>query len=178
MVARWDPLKDHANLLNAFHRLAVERDNVRCVLVGEGMDESNSALVSLVRQHDVMGKVILAGPSDNITAVMNALDLHVLSSVGEAFPNVVAEAMACGTPCVVTNVGDAGLIVGNTGWVVPPSDPKALFQAMELALSKLSEEGGAFWGAASRSRILQSFSLEKMVSSYEDTWTKAMRGAN
>lgn len=103
---------------------------------------------------------------------MNALDVHVLSSTTEGFPNVVAEAMACGTPCVTTNVGDAALIVGDTGWVVPSSNSEQLFEAITKALNEKQTNADA-WNArqqAARQRIEENFSIETMVGKYHRVW--------
>lgn len=173
-VARWDPLKDHANLLQA---LALLRDRdgyacLRCVLVGQGMDAANTALVAAIDRLALADRIILAGPGDDIPAVMNALDVHVLPSRAEAFPNVVAEAMACGTPCVVTDVGDAARIVGGTGWVVPAARPGDLAQAMGAALAAVAERGRAGAGAAGRLRIQAEFGLDRMVQAYACIWRR------
>ena len=102
---------------------------------------------------------------------MSALDVHLLSSSAEAFPNVVAEAMACETPCVVTDAGDAGWIVGDTGWVVPPRDPVALAGAIESAMLECRNESGwAIRQSAARERIQTYFSLERMVEAYSEVW--------
>ena len=125
-VARWDPLKDHANLLRAVAALVRDgRDaGLRCVLVGRGMTGENAELAALIERLGLAERIVLAGPSDDVPAVMNGLDVHVLSSCAEGFPNVVAEAMACSAYCVVTDVGDAAFIVGETGIVVPPEQPR------------------------------------------------------
>ncbi|MEB3328318.1 MAG: glycosyltransferase, partial [Candidatus Sericytochromatia bacterium] len=134
LVGRWDPIKGHAVLLDALARLARHAPTPwRCVLVGAGVDTGNATLQQLVAAHSLGNQVRCLGPRDDVPAVMAALDLHVLASDGEAFPNVLAEAMACGTPCVTTDVGDAALIVGETGWVVPPRSPEALAGALAAA---------------------------------------------
>jgi glycosyltransferase involved in cell wall biosynthesis len=174
MVARWDPLKDHANLLTALRLLAREHDQIRCVLVGQGMEPGNRELDELLQQNSLRSRVVLAGPQDDIGAVMSALDLHVLSSMSEAFPNVVAEAMACGTPCVVTDVGDAAMIVGDQGWCVPPRDPAALCAAMHAALTLLASGASDALRAACRQRIEEKFGHENMASAYQDAWSRAI----
>jgi glycosyltransferase involved in cell wall biosynthesis len=169
-VARWDPQKDHANLVAALGAVARGQPRLRILLVGTGMDPANERLALLLRAADLGTRVILAGPRDDIPTVMNALDLHVLSSSGEAFPNVVAEAMACGTACVVTDVGDAALIVGDTGWMVPPHDSQALASAIEAALGSLQQQSRAILGARCRARVVEHFGLQKMTDSYCTLW--------
>lgn len=173
-VARWDPLKDHANLLGALGHLVREhRDaGLRCVLVGRGMSAANPELGALIDREGLRGRVLLAGPSDDVPAVMNSLDVHVLSSCAEGFPNVVAEAMACGTPCVVTDVGDAAHIVGDTGVVVPAQDPRALAEGIEAMMLRISERGRTAAGAAGRARVLENFDLARMVQAYGETWRR------
>ena len=178
MVARWHPHKDHANLLEALALLKAKVGNFRCLLVGTGMDTSNVALTGKIAKLGLEKQVILAGPRDDVPAVMNALDLHVLSSSSEAFPNAVAEAMACGTPCVVTDVGDAALIVGETGWVVPPRDALALSDAMASALAALATQGRDILGEMCRARVAAEFGLDRMVGAYAKLWREAVEAGS
>jgi len=95
-------------------------------------------------------------------AAYNALDVLVLSSMSESFPNVVGEAMACGVPCVVTDVGDAAELVGETGVIAPPRDPERLREAIEALLARPAGERAAL-GQAARERILAGYSQSLLV---------------
>jgi len=170
MVARWDPQKDHANLFAAMSKVWNTRKDVQLLCVGSEMTEKNENLLRIMRNAGGDGKTLLVGPRDDIPRVMNALDLHVLSSVGEAFPNCVAEAMACGTPCVVTDVGDAKLIVGDTGWISPPGNPEAFAEKILEALTDLECTDKATRARRCRIRIEENFSLLRMVAAYEQLW--------
>ena len=174
-VARYNPDKDHSTLLRA---LALVRENgarFRCLLVGERMSSENAQLVQLVERLGLQEVVCLLGPRPDVPAVMNALDLHVMSSSSEAFPNVLAEAMACGTPCVATDVGDARQIVGDVGWLVPARDPVALATALATAMASFGDRGG--WErrqAAARSRIASLFSMSAMLDGYRRVWAEVL----
>lgn len=177
MVARYDPQKDHANLAAALELLASQNIREwRCVMAGADVTALNAELLALLDRHGVRERCLLLGPRTDVPAIMNGLDLHILSSAyGEAFPNVVAEAMACGTPCVVTDIGDAALIVADTGWVVPGADPISLARAVGEALSEL--EHAAQWDArraAARQRIAAEFDMDRMVNGYRKVWRAAL----
>ena len=191
MVARWDPYKDHQNLLQAYFLLLKRGLNVSCAMVGNNIDQSNTALMNLIYHlklnkettvksqwsgEQVVDKsqknLILAGLRSDIPAVMNAFDIHILSSVSESFGLVVAEAMACGTTCVVTNLEGPALIVGETGWVVPPRNSEALANAIESAINMLKSKNIETVKRICRRRIEENFSLYKMVQSYKDIWSK------
>jgi glycosyltransferase involved in cell wall biosynthesis len=175
-VARYDSQKDHLNLLTALNLIKSKNINFCCVLIGFNVDKKNARLKSQISKLKLTNHVKLLGQNDNISEVMNGLDVHVLSSrYGEGFPNVVAEAMACGTPCVVTDVGDSGLIVGKTGWVVPPKNSLKLAKAIEYAFR---EKDTVKWKKRCnkvRLRIKQNFGIGNMISSYNNLWIKTYK---
>lgn len=176
-VARWDVQKDHPNLLNALAKLIAEGFDGLCVLVGRGMTAENADLVALVEQLELRDHVRLLGPSDDVPAVMNAIDVNVLSSSGEAFPNVLAEAMACGIPSVTTDVGDAAMIVGDTGWVVEPQNAGALADGLRMALAETAGPARSRLAARCRRRVEEEFQLSKMVAAYETVWSSGKKPA-
>ncbi len=177
MVARYNEQKDHENLIRA---LAILRDrgvDFRCILVGVGMATSNSKLVELLEENHVRDLVTPVGPMSKVEHVMASLDIHVLSSKIEGFPNVLAEAMACGTPCVSCDVGDASEIVGETGWIVPKQDASALALALEEAIAEYRDFSQRWEERRQlcRDRIVTNFALERMVGEYYDLWAGLAR---
>ncbi|MGB6241451.1 MAG: glycosyltransferase [Castellaniella sp.] len=174
LVARLDPDKDHDNLLAAISILRAKGGRFKCVLVGSGLSINNPDLLCKMKSHELDNDpdVILAGQRPDIQRVMNALDIHVLSSSSEAFPNVLCEAMACGTPCVTTDVGDAALIVADTGWIVPSGRPVELAETIGQALKEYLSDQNAWRDRQRRARhrIVDNFSIESMVEAYRLEW--------
>ncbi|HWR97775.1 MAG TPA: glycosyltransferase [Candidatus Methanoperedens sp.] len=156
LVGRLDPMKDHEAFLDAAALVRRESPGVRFVCVGEGPGAFAAGLRARAAQRGLEEALVWAGAREDMPAVYGALDVLALSSRGEAFPNVVGEAMACGVPCVVTDVGDAARIVGGEGVVVPPQDPPALAAGLRLLLAEPPGERAAR-SARCRARIVSEF---------------------
>lgn len=173
-VGRFDPLKDHFNLLQALALVAQQRIAFKCILVGKGLSWDNDALTSRIAELGLQDRVLLTGPRSDIPAVMNALDLHVLSSCSEGFPNVIAEAMASGTPCISTNVGDALEIVGDTEACCEVNDPQALADLIYKMYEEWIQHPDSWRNrkALGIQRIQAKFSIEGMAEAYETCWLK------
>lgn len=169
-VARWNPLKDHANLLSALAKVAKRYPELRCVLIGEGLDSSNAALMNVIKQSNLEANVLLLGRRNDVPDLMAALDVHVLSSNAEGFPNVVCEAMATEVANVVTDVGDAALIVGEQGVVVPPRNAEALAQGILSIVEDLHSDQDKKRRRKGRDRVIHLFGLATMVHSYDELW--------
>ncbi|WYD80265.1 MAG: glycosyltransferase [Candidatus Electrothrix gigas] len=172
MVARFDPLKDHKLLVSALSLVSEFGYDFRCLLVGEGISADNLELKNWLERYRLHDHIRLMGQRTDIPVVMNLIDIHILSSSGEAFPNVLCEAMACGTPCVTTDVGDAAEIVGGTGWVVPAGSAEALSGAIIKAIDEFYNEPDS-WAKRrhyARNRIKENFGIEKMVEKYSQVW--------
>ncbi len=158
-IGRLDPVKDLPTFLKAAVIVAGKRNDVRSACVGPGPASYVLNLQQLTNEMGIADKVIWPGARADVAAVYNALDVFCSSSCGESFPNAIAEAMACGTPCVVTDVGDSASIVGECGIVVPPGNAEALADGL---ISSLDTDRNAIRQNA-RARIEENFSVEQMV---------------
>jgi glycosyltransferase involved in cell wall biosynthesis len=172
-VARYHPMKDHANLIEAAAILIANDPKVHFVLVGPNVDQQNPALSAQIKKLGIADQVHLLGERQDIPDVMTSFDVFTTSSAyGESFPNVLGEAMSCQIPCVATDIGDSRTVIGDTGVVVPPKDPQALADAWQKLII-LGQEKRQDLGKQARQRIQDNFNLDgdnSFVRQYESLY--------
>lgn len=172
-VARLDPMKDHPTFLGMAASLVQERENVTFVCVGNGRPEYRESLLGLADRLGLKDHILWLSARQDVESVFNGLDIAVNSSqFGEGFSNVVAEAMACGVPCVVTDVGDSAFIVGDKGKVVPPNNPDALKSAIVDLL-----DHPRFRPDEIRQHVVVHVSVPRLVGATEEVLCKAVTSA-
>jgi glycosyltransferase involved in cell wall biosynthesis len=170
MVARFDPVKDHA----LFFKVAVQLNDViggaRFILIGKGMDMNNPAIQKMVKESGLEDKVALMGVQLDLHRIYPALDLLLCTSSSEGFPNVVGEALSCGVPVVATDVGDTARIVGPGGIVVPHGNPVMLTKACVHLLS-LTKDAKSAISQIARNQINTHYSIDQICRQYTDLLT-------
>ena len=161
LVGRIDPMKGHPIFLEAAALIKRQLPNVRFVCVGKGEAEYEHNMHKLATEMGLDDVLIWAGRHSNMMAVYNAVDIATSSSFGEGFPNVIGEAMSCGVPCVVTDVGDSALIVGKNGRVVPVGDARNLATEIVATLEKLN--CGHKENYTLRKRVEDNYSIKRLL---------------
>lgn len=174
MIARNHPMKDHAMLVRAVARARAAGHYLRLLLVGPGMDRPDAALRQVIAANLPPEAVTLAGERTDIAEWLPGLDLLALSSAwGEAFPNILGEAMSCGVPCVATDVGDSAWVLGEGGLIAPPRDAEAMGAALER-LAGLDEAARRAIGAAGRARAIANFDINDIAVQYRRLYASAV----
>ena len=165
IVSRIDPMKDHTTFFKAAALIAEKIDRVVFIVVGDGAADYIEELHNLVEKLGLSDQVIWFGNRSDLVTIYSTLDVLVSSSsYGEGFSNVIGEAMSCGIPCVVTDVGDSAMIVGDPTRVVIPGDPEMMASAI-LKVLQINKEEGAL--DSLRNRITDNFSISKLVDQTE-----------
>ena len=166
LVARLDPMKDHKNFLDAAAKFMQLDPSVRYVCVGDGKKEYRESMMAHARALGLGDRIVWTGGIRDARAVYNAFDIATLSSAfGEAFPNVVGEAMACGVPVVATDVGDIASIIGQLGEVVPPAEPDLLCAGWAKMRQRLKDEPNI--RIAVRQTIVENYAVDTMAARTE-----------
>lgn len=168
-VGRFHPDKDYITFIKAAQRVHNEKSNVKFVLVGKGLDQSNPVLTGWLKQYGLVDSFVLHGESRNVDLLLSIMNVFCLSSISEGFPNVVGEAMYNKTLCVVTNSGDSSKIVDNIGIVVQPRDAEAMAKGL-LTMLNLAEDDRLKRQNEARKRIEDHYMISKTVESYSDLY--------
>lgn len=167
IIGRYHPIKGHILFITAAAIAADADPRLRFVMLGRGLD--NSELERSLAQSGIREKVRLMDERTDVFGILNMLDVYVSASWGEGFPNVVGEAMACGVPCVVTDVGASHELVGDTGAVVTPGSAPGLAAAI-VEMTRRPAALRLELGAAARDRVARLFSWERSVSAYAELY--------
>jgi glycosyltransferase involved in cell wall biosynthesis len=161
IAGRIDPMKDHLTFVRAAGLLALTHPQVRFLIVGDGRSDLRVQVEHEARRLDIDTRLVWAGHRQDMRAAYNGMDVATSSSIGEGFSNVIGEAMACGVACVVTDVGDSGDLVGETGLCVAARDPSALAAAWRTILDGGPDELSRR-GVRARARIMEFFSIRAL----------------
>jgi len=175
VAARFHALKGHRNFVEAAARLHALLPDVHFVLCGRDVDRNNSELTDWIHAGGVglRDHCHLLGVRWDMPRFFSALDIATSPSVSEAFPTAVGEAMACGTPCVVTDVGDSAVLVGDTGKVAPSGNPEALAAAWRELLT-CDPVFLSHLGARARQRIQERFDVKVVVERYQQIYREVV----
>jgi len=161
------PVKGHQFLIDAIDRIADERDDILCIIVGAGVLERSlrEKIHSLGLEHTV---VLMGGkPHSSIPIWMNACDIFVLPSLNEGNPNVMFEALGCGKPFVGTTVGGIPEIITSErfGLLVEPQDSDDLAKKILIALDRE-------WDPRVITEYAAQFSRDKMIDKMIDIYCR------
>lgn len=173
IAGRYDELKDYENFTAAAGRAVKENSQLKFVMIGRGLDTTNQALSDMISANGLQGCTVLVGESNSVPRLMRCMDIYCMSSISEGFPNVVVEAMATALPCVVTDVGDAALIIADCGVVVPPRNPERLAEGL-VRLSLEPRNRLRQLGDKARSSSKARFSISTAVKEYNQTYEKVI----
>ncbi len=173
IVANLHAVKEHWVLLDAVARLTPSWPQLRVILVGDGA--CRAALQEQARRLDLERHVVFAGAQPHHPSPNYLFDVAVLTSRAEGFPNAIVEAMAAGRPVVATAVGGVpdAVVEGETGLLVPPSQPEPLANALDALLQDPVRR--ATMGAAGRRRAEKLYDADAVITSLESLYESVAR---
>jgi glycosyltransferase involved in cell wall biosynthesis len=174
ILANLSTYKDYPNFIEAAQLVALQQPDVIFVSIGNDSLPGSETICRQVDQAGLSERIHFLGARTDVEQLAPGFDIGCLSSKTESFPNSLAEIMACEVPCVTTDVGDAAVIVAETGLIVPRENPRMLADALLLALAWSPAER-VTRAKAARERIISCFSIDRMLHSHEKIFQQLLQ---
>ena len=171
-AGRYAKQKNIESLLNAFSKIVKNYENVHLYMVGKEINLQNKELINIMSGLNIKDKIVLLNEQKNLLEFYNGIDLLVLTSHSESFPNVIAEAMLCSTPVLASNAGCSKKIIDKYGFVLNKNDYLSITKGLKRSINIL-ENKKRNWKSLKKNVRLQiknKFSIEKMANNYFENW--------
>ncbi len=172
-LGRFHAVKNQENFVQAAGLIAARFPQLKFLMVGRGLDWENVQLVDWINATGFQNRFVLLGERKDVPQCLAAMDIFCLHSRTEGFPNVLAEAMAMGLPCVTTDVGDAAMLLADTGVVVSKEDPATLAEGIMGVLALDLVQRSAL-GERAKIRVQAEFSIERARARFEELYRRLL----
>ncbi len=173
VLGRLSQVKGQDLFIKAAGMLARDYPNIRFLMIGKGLEPANHELIAWINATGFMDRFILAGERHDAPICLGAMDVFCLPSRSEGFPNALGEAMVMGLPCVSTDVGDARVLLGDTGLLVQKDDSEALTIGLKQILDMSQDERMAL-GERAKLRVHSEFTLEQTRKKFEAVYAELL----
>jgi glycosyltransferase involved in cell wall biosynthesis len=173
-VGRLVPAKDYPNLLRAFSILQPAQHAAQLWIVGSGEPFYSEELRAQAQNLGIDSHIRWLGARQDVPALLDASDAFILASAWEGMPLALGEAMAMAKPVVATEAGGVAELAGNTGWLVPAGNSSALAETM-ARMMVLSDADRLKIGEASRTRVLEQFSMDVRAREWEEIYSSVLQ---
>ena len=171
-IGRYNLYKDHVTFIKSALRVLdiIKKDfNIKFVLIGKNITKENNIIFSLIKNTKFKDNFILLGEQKDIIDYYSLFDIFCLHSISEAFPNVLAEAMCSGLPCISTNVGDVSLMLDDKFCIVPPNNTIKLSNSL-IKLINLAKNDLDNIGFQNKLKISSEYSIELFYNNYNQIY--------
>tara|TARA_B100001063_G_scaffold247203_1_gene291242 strand:+ start:874 stop:2019 length:1146 start_codon:yes stop_codon:yes gene_type:complete len=171
-AGRYAKQKNIDSLLLGFSKISNVHDNIYLYMAGKDINSQNQELINIVSRLNIKNKVFFINEQKNLVEFYNGIDVLILTSHSESFPNVIAEAMLCTTPVLSSNAGCSKKIIDKYGFVLSQNDYLSISKGIKKIINKLINQK-LFWKSLkknTRLQIINNFSIEKMAENYLRNW--------
>ena len=172
-VGRYTLEKNINSMLLGFSKIIKNNSNIYLCMAGKNINACNKELMSYINNYKIKDKVYLLDEQNNLVKFYNGIDLLLLTSHTESFPNVVAESMLCSTPVLSSDVGCSKKIINKHGFIMKNNNHNTIFQNLKkfINIFKTKKKKWKDLKINSQLKIKRDYSIENMANLYFKTWT-------
>jgi glycosyltransferase involved in cell wall biosynthesis len=171
MLARFHPDKNHDFFFKVIKKFDLITKNYLVILAGLNINSSNHILMNMIKKYDLEKKIIILDTVKNIHELIPYLDLNVLTSNSESFPNSIIEAMSCSVPSIIPDIGNISHIIDDCGFVFKKNNSTDCYRKIKFFYENYYKNDSLHTlKIKNRNRVIKNYSMKDCLSKFKEVW--------